>query len=136
LSAGENCGVKGGISMRGRVRSLLRVLALPVLALVAVLFVTGASANLPGSTFEGNDGNLVVNTPGNQDWENAPNLSAAADLTSGSTDNSFGQGTQEDDVNVTVVTGSIPNSKADLARFGVAGETVGPNVFLYLAWTR
>ena len=26
---------------------------------------------------------------------------------------------------VTVVTGSIPNSKADLARFGVAGETVG-----------
>jgi hypothetical protein len=115
-------------------RSILSALAAAIL--VVLVMTVGASANLPGSTFEGNDGNLVVNTPGNADWENAPNLSAAADLTSGPADNSFGQGTQENDVNVTVVSGSIPNSKADLARFGVAGETVGSNVFLYLAWTR
>ncbi|HET7369029.1 MAG TPA: prealbumin-like fold domain-containing protein [Gaiella sp.] len=117
-----------------------RWLALAIAAMAAVatvlFFVVGASANLSGSTFEGNDGNLVVTTTGNTDWDNAPNLVAQQDLTSGQTDNSFGQGTQENDIAVTVVTGSIPNSKADLARFAVAGETVGANSFLYLAWSR
>ena len=37
-----------------------------------LLIVAAATANLPGSTFEGNDGNLVVNTAGNTDWANAP----------------------------------------------------------------
>jgi Prealbumin-like fold domain len=110
-------------------------------ALTTTFFVVGsANANLPGSPFEGNDGNLVVNTPGNEDWDNAPNLSVGQDIATGTNDNSFGQGTKEDLVDVTVVTGSIPNSKADLARFAVAGETltVGgvQNSFLYLAWSR
>jgi hypothetical protein len=34
------------------------------LALFTVVFVGASSANLAGSTFEGNDGNLVVNTAG------------------------------------------------------------------------
>jgi hypothetical protein len=118
-----------------------RWLALAIAAMAAVatvlLFVVGASAKLTGSTFEGNDGNLVVNTPGNTDWDTpAPNVSAANDVATGTGDNSFGQGTSQSDVNVTVVSGSIPNSKADLARFAVAGETVGANSFLYLAWAR
>src|SRR5215218_7100461 len=104
--------------------------------LATVCLVSSAEANLTGSTFEGNDGNLVVNTAGNHDWVNAPNLQVGVDLASGQTDNSFGQGTQENDVNVTVVTGSIPNSKADLARFAVASEFVNGSNFLYLAWTR
>ena len=103
---------------------------------VFLVGVTSAVANLPGSTFEGNDGNLVVNTAGNHDWVNAPNLSVGQDLASGTQDNSFGQGAKEDDVNTTVVTGSIPNSKADLARFAVAGETIGGDSYLYLAWSR
>jgi Prealbumin-like fold domain len=107
-----------------------------VAAAFTVFFVAASSANLTGSTFEGNDGNLVVNTAGNTDWDNAPNLSVGVDLPTGTTDNSFGQGAKEDNVETTVVTGSIPNSKADLARFGVAGETVGSNTFLYLAWSR
>jgi hypothetical protein len=111
-------------------------LSLAAFALLAVVFAAGSSANLPGSTFEGNDGNLVVDTSGNEDWDNAPNLSVGVDLATGTTDNSFGQGTKEDLTDVTVVTGSIPNSKADLARFAVAGETVGDNSFLYLAWSR
>ena len=69
---------------------------------------------MTGSTFEGNDGNLVVNTAGNHDWVNAPNLSFGQDKPTGTGDNSFGQGTKEDNGNVTVVGGSIPNSKADL----------------------
>lgn len=120
-----------------RTRWLWKVgIALTALAAFAVVFVSGSSANLAGSTFEGNDGNLIVNTAGNHDWDNAPNLVVGVDLTSGQTDNAFGQGTQENDVNVTVVTGSIPNSKADLARFAVASEYVNGANYLYLAWTR
>jgi hypothetical protein len=103
----------------------------------AVFFVAASSANLPGSTFEGNDGNLVVNGgAGAHDWVNAPNRVIGTDLPTGQTDNSFGQGTKEDDTNVTVVSGSIPNSKADLAQFYVASEQVSGNTFLYLGWTR
>jgi hypothetical protein len=91
---------------------------------------------LPGSTFEGNDGNLVVNTTGNTDWANAPNRVRGDDLASGKTDNSFGQGTKEDDPNVSVVTGSIPPQKSDLTRFYVANEFAAGSNFLYLAWER
>jgi hypothetical protein len=109
----------------------------PVLAVATgLLLVAGAGAILSGSTFEGNDANLVVNTAGDKDWDNAPNLSVGVDLPTGTSDNSFGNGSKEDNLNVTVGDGSIPNSKADLARFGVAGETVGNNTFLYLAWSR
>jgi hypothetical protein len=95
-----------------------------------------AQANLAGSTFEGNDGNLIVNTTGNTDWVNAPARVRGDDLASGSSDNSFGQGTKEDDPAVTVVTGSIPPQKSDLTRFYVASEFVSGSNFLYLAWER
>jgi len=105
--------------------------------LVAVAAVAIPSlANLPGSTFEGNDGNLVVNTPGNTDWANAPNRVAGVDLASGGTDNAFGQGTKEDDANVSVVTGSIPPQKSDLTRFYAGSEFASNNNYLYLAWER
>src|SRR6266581_3512309 len=110
--------------------------------MVAVTTALGLSfagpvlANLPGSTFEGNDGNLVVNTPGNTDWVNAPNRVRGDDLPSGRTDNSFGQGTKEDDPAVSVVTGSIPPQKSDLTRFYVASEFASNSNFLYLAWER
>ena len=108
-----------------------------IAACAAMLFVVvGASGNLSGSTFEGNDGNLVVNTPGNHDWVNAPNLSVGVDLPTGTQDNSFGQGSKEDNVDVNVVGGSIPNSKADLARFALAGEVIGNDTYMYLAWSR
>ena len=35
-----------------------------------LLIVAASSGNLTGSTFEGNDGNLVVDTAGNTDWAN------------------------------------------------------------------
>jgi hypothetical protein len=111
---------------------------LVILTGTALLLAIGASANanLPGSTFEGNDGNLVVNTAGNKDWVNAPNRVRGDDLASGSSDNSFGQGSKEDDPAVTVVTGSIPPQKSDLTRFYVANEAAGGSEFLYLAWER
>jgi hypothetical protein len=110
-------------------------------ALTAVLvFAFGASANLPGSTFEGNDGNFVVNTAGNTDWVNVHGgVKTGVDLPTGQTDNSFGNGTKESDINVTVGTGSIPNSKADLGNFYVASETLpapSNHILMYLGWTR
>src|SRR6266545_1909117 len=105
-------------------------------AVFAVFFAAASGANLTGSTFEGNDGNLVVNTAGNTDWANAPNRVRGDDLASGGTDNAFGGGTKEDDPIVKVVTGSIPPQKSDLTRFYVASEFASNSNFLYLAWER
>src|SRR5262249_11351968 len=53
---------------------------------------------------------------------------------------SFGEGSKEDNVNIHVGDGSIPNSKSDLARFAVGSQTIqganGPETILYLAWSR
>jgi hypothetical protein len=111
--------------------------ALAVVA--AIMLLVGAQAvlaNLTGSTFEGSDGNLVVDTTGNHDWANAPNIDTKVDRPSGGTDDSFGQGAKEDISNPAVVSGSIPPNKSDLTRFYVAHEKVSANTFLYLAWER
>ena len=98
----------------------------------------GCTGALSPSTFAGGDGNLLTSptTFGTTDWENVAGLNPAFDLPSGTGDNSFGQGTKEDDPNVSVVTGSIPPNKSDLTRFYEASETVGGNTYLYLAWER
>ncbi len=113
-------------------RSLIAISAALLLAVGAI----PALANLPGSSFESNDGNLVVDTPGNKDWANAPNRVVKLDAASGKTDDSLGQGAKEDIPNPTVVSGSIPPNKSDLSRFYVSHENVGGNFFLYLAWER
>src|SRR6266700_1964480 len=96
------------------------------------------SGPLTGSTFAGGDGNLVASptTFGSTDWENVAGLNKGIDLTSGTTDNAFGQGTKEDDSNVSVVTVSIPPNNSDLTRFYEASEFANNSNFLYLAWER
>jgi hypothetical protein len=71
-----------------------------------------------------------------QDWVNAPNRVAGLDKPTGQQDDSFGQGTKEDDPVPTVTDGSIPNNKSDLTRFYVANQRVSDKEFLYLAWER
>jgi len=97
------------------------------------------SGPLAGSTFAGGDGNLLTNptTFGSTDWQNVAGLNPGFDLPSGSGDNSFGQGTKEDNAAVTVVSGSIPPNKSNLTRFYEASQ-IGSNNhnFLYLAWER
>jgi hypothetical protein len=99
----------------------------------------GCVAPLSGSTFAGGDGNLQASPTnfGTTDWSNVAGLNPGFDLASGKNDNSFGQGTKEDDPNVSVVAGSIPPNKSDLTRFYEASE-IGSNNhnFLYLAWER
>jgi hypothetical protein len=122
---------------RLRRRSLRAGIAVPLsVALLLLLALVPPGLALPGSTFEGDDGNLVVNTAGNTDWSNAPNRVRGDDLPSGTADNSFGQGTKEDDPSVSVVTGSIPPQKSDLTRFYVANEFAAGSNYLYLAWER
>src|SRR6266581_1596989 len=96
------------------------------------------SSPLSGSTFAGGDGNLLTSptTFGTTDWQNVSGLNAGIDLTSGSGDNAFGQGTKEDNAAVTVVSGSIPPQKSDLTRFYEASEFASGSNFLYLAWER
>jgi hypothetical protein len=96
------------------------------------------SGPLTGSTFAGGDGNLLTSptTFGTTDWQNVSGLHKGIDLDSGPGDNSFGQGTHEDDANVTTVSGSIPPSKSDLSRFYEASEFANGSNFLYLAWER
>ena len=88
----------------GRPRLRFAVATLGLIALGASLLASNASANLAGSTFEGNDGNLVVNTAGNTDWANATGVSTGSDVASGSNDNAFGQGAKEDAAATTIVT--------------------------------
>jgi hypothetical protein len=119
-------------------------------ALVATFMISGAAvattgacsntASLDGSAFEIDvDANLVANTSGCIDWLAGGAGSAFRsgvleknDTASGSGDESFGQGTAEDNPNPTIVSGSIPPNKSDLKAFGVYTETD----FLELFWSR
>lgn len=114
------------------------LICIGVVSAFAVAFLTpgAADAILTGSTFEGNDGNMV-HTGTNTDWDNVAGLNTGIDKASGSSDNAFGQGTKEDNPAVTVVNGSIPPNKNDLTRFYEASEQVSNgDIFLYLAWER
>src|SRR5205823_4308526 len=106
-----------------------------VIALAAFLVVFAASSGaLTGSSFESTDGNLISN--GNTDWKTVAGLRTLLDQASGSNDNSFTQGSKEDDLKVTVEQGSIPPNKNDLTRAYLASETNPNGTFLYLAWER
>jgi hypothetical protein len=70
------------------------------------------------------------------------NWSCDLDLTKSSNDNSFGQGTKEDNSAVTIVSGSIPNNKSDLSRFYTSNYTAPTGAggaiqhYLAQAWER
>jgi hypothetical protein len=98
---------------------------------------TSANANLPGSTFEGNDGNLVVNTSGNTDWNNVSGRALGIDIADPNTDNAFGNGAKEDLASTSIVDGSIPPNKNNLSRFYEANEQLANgHIMLYLGWER
>ena len=141
-------------------RPALAVLTLLASALVmALVFASPASATTAacsntntlgsgatGSAFEIDaNANLIVNTSGCIDWLTGgagssfrSGVLAKNDKATGSGDDSFGQGTAEDNPNPTIVDGSIPPNKSDLKAFGVYTEDV-PNTqndYLALFWSR
>lgn len=96
-----------------------------------------AVLSLTGSNFEiDEDANLIVNNPAPAlDWASVTEV-RQPDKPSGSTDDSFGQGSKEDTPVPSVVDGSIPPNKSDLTDFGVYVETTAAGKFLNLYWTR
>jgi hypothetical protein len=111
-----------------------------IAALVVILTMTLApvfAANLTGSNFESDDGNVIVNNPApSLDWASVTEL-RQQDKATGATDDSFGQGTKEDTAVPSVVSGQIPNNKSDLKTFGVYAEkTAAGKNFLHMYWTR
>jgi len=134
--------VLGPTGSRRRKRRLLTVTAL-IGALMTVFFVAASSANLTNSSFDAGDGNLTAEAGDPNDWANAginctstPKVGCALDKDTGTTDDSFGQGTSENDDPPTVVAGSIPNNKSDLTRFYIKSTKENAKDFLYLAWER
>jgi hypothetical protein len=135
-----------------RRRRIFLYLPLTLAALAAVAFAISGSAvadtancantaTLDGSAFEidADDANLKVDTAGCIDWLAGGTNSAFRtgvlaknDAPTGSGDDSFGQGTAEDNPNPTIVTGSIPPNKSDLKAFGIYTEPA----FLELFWSR
>jgi hypothetical protein len=122
---------------RGRRRAVLA-------GVLAAAAVTVPVLAISSSTFDSSDGNLTTtdvasfgtNDNDAQDWINAPNRVSGVEQGSGSSDDSFGNGTKEDTPVPSLVTGGIPPNKSDLLRFYVANETVGSRPLLYLAWVR
>ena len=100
-----------------------------------------------GGNFEiDTDANLVHQTGAStQDWADIPQTAATPggpveirrkDTDSGSSDESFGQGTKEDSPTPTKVTGGIPPNKSDLKYFGIYQEGTSSSGFLNLYWSR
>jgi hypothetical protein len=122
--------------VRRRGRPFAYAVALTALSGALVFVIAAAPANLPGSNFEIDDGNLRVDGAAPAlDWANV-NEQRKTDLASGAGDDSFGQGSKEDTPVPTVVDGSIPNNKSDLLTFGVYLEENADGRFLNMFWHR
>lgn len=132
-------------------RRALLAAALVVASSGIVAGVAQANLGNPGgsATFEGNDANTAgaaILANGAFDWANiltAPSgtRSLGPDAATGQCDNSFTQGSKEDETAVVIGQGSIPNSKADLGQFAVGSlvPTSGPrsgHTIMALAWSR
>jgi hypothetical protein len=138
------CTISGGINLSCNIGTILAntSFSVTVQATIPANYLL-PPALLPGSSLFEIDGNLTVDTAGNTDWANigincasTPKVGCDLDKPTGTTDDSFGQGTKEDTAVPSVVSGSIPNNKSDLTRFYVANQKVSGTDFLYLAWER
>src|SRR3954451_2559831 len=127
-------------AMRRPVR--LRLVLLAAALCAAALFAVSASAasadsTVPPSVFEGGDGNTLVDTLGNTDWETpAPNLTQTDDSDVGPDPSAFVTGSKEQDPgNWDLGVASAPQ-KDDILHAAYANETVSGDLFFYGAFER
>jgi len=124
------------------VRQTLAAIAATGLVSAGLAVVPGTANAVGGSTFESADGNMAFDglSGKTKDWATVTSSTAfhqAKDLPSGQKDNSLGQGSKDDDLTVTVVTGSIPKNKDDLTKAYEYQDTgTDGKQYLYLAWER
>src|SRR4051794_23321771 len=105
-------------------------------ALFAISAAAASAANtVPPSTFEGGDGDLIINH-GGTDWNSpAPHLTQATDDDSGAT-SAFVTGSKEQDPgNWDLGSASAP-SKADILHAAYANDVIGGDLFFYGAFDR
>jgi len=129
-------------STRARISVLPVLIALffnvALVAPVAPLIATPALA-LGASTFNASDGNLTDDGAAETDWcTPAPNLLNIPDEAPGNDDNAFkGNATTEnhDVPSLDVNAGAVPPAN-DLLRQYIASETIGGDLYVYLAWVR
>jgi hypothetical protein len=124
--------------------SLLGISA-PITANATVLPKCSTSQGPPCLFGAGNfevDGNIPVDN-GGHDWADlgtaanpGSTLATICDRPSGQTDDSFTQGSKENDVNPTTAFGSIPGNKDDLSSAQVGTQVINGVAYLYLDWTR
>jgi hypothetical protein len=141
-------GRKGG---GPRTRRAIAIGGGSAVAVFGVVLATASGANSIGGNFEIDTtsqtnpagANLVVNgTAPNIDWLNTAGTAMRSgvmiknDTASGGGDNSFGNGTKEDDAVPSVTSGGIPPNKSDLKSFGIFKEQGATGTFLDLFWTR
>jgi hypothetical protein len=139
-----------GLARRRFLAAAVLALASATMLLVSGSFVAGAANPCAGSVLTGSNfeidanANLKVDGPADCiDWladgTGTPlraGVLANNDQPSGSNDDAFGQGSQENDANPTIVAGSIPPNKSDLKTFGIYAETTATSKFLELFWSR
>lgn len=123
--------------LRRRLSVVAGVLLAASMIPASAAYASHPEVSLAGSNFEiDTDANLRVDDPApSTDWAGVTEI-RKADTPSGSTDESFGQGTKEDSAVPSVVDGSIPPNKSDLKFFGVYQEGNTSSGFLNLYWSR
>jgi hypothetical protein len=103
------------------------------------------AASLTGSHFEiDTDANLVVDGSSPAiDWlaggsgsDLRDDVHVKSDRPTGTLDDSFTQGTNINDTPTTITTGSIPNNKSDLKKFGIYLDKQPSETYVNLFWTR
>ncbi|MEX2555595.1 MAG: prealbumin-like fold domain-containing protein [Actinomycetota bacterium] len=124
--------------MRGLVRRHSKRRTLVLVAVLGLMLGVGtlpSVADLAGSNFEIDDGNLKLNgTAPSIDWATVSEDRTNDDPSGASTDNSFAEGTKEEDAVPTIGVGGIPPNKSDLLTFGIYAETASN--FLNMFWRR
>jgi hypothetical protein len=115
----------------------LALVAVSLSGPIGTALAVHGDVTLTGSNFEiDTDANLKVDHAApSLDWANVTE-DRKDDEPTGQNDNSFGQGSKEDDAVPSVVSGSIPPNKSDLKTFGVYQEENAGGKFLNLFWLR
>src|SRR5882757_2966609 len=130
----QNMSRKLGDVRRNRSRRWwLTAATMVAVSAASIVFVAASGAVLGGSSFEGNDGNMLVDGgAGSTDWANVSPVTILDG--SGKTDDTIGS-SKEDDPYPQIVTQSAP-PKDDFTSVHLATDVIGSEVFLYQASIR